>query len=38
MESAACEKCACGENAKSRDIEDAGPVKYDDFTYQTLFD
>lgn len=38
LEAAACEKCACGENAKSRDIEDAGPVKYDDFTYQALFD
>lgn len=33
-----CEKCVCGESAKSKDLEDLGPVKYDDFTYQPLFE
>uniref|UniRef100_A0A6T1HKU4 Fumarate hydratase n=1 Tax=Alexandrium monilatum TaxID=311494 RepID=A0A6T1HKU4_9DINO len=34
----ACEKCVCGESAKSKDVEDMGPPKYDDFAYQPLFE
>lgn len=38
QESKACETCVCGESAKSRDLEDAGPPQYDDFFYQPLFE
>ncbi|CAE8626783.1 unnamed protein product [Polarella glacialis] len=39
MEAAKCEKCVCGElAAKSKDIEDAGPVAYNDFLYQPVFE
>jgi len=34
----ACDSCACGELAKQRDMEDAGPPLYDDFTFQPLFE
>jgi len=34
----ACEKCACGESAKSKDIEDVVGPTYDDFTYQPQFE
>mmetsp|Transcript_99450 Transcript_99450/g.315647 ORF Transcript_99450/g.315647 Transcript_99450/m.315647 type:complete len:660 (+) Transcript_99450:106-2085(+) len=34
----ACEKCVCGESAKSKDLEDMGPPRYDEFTYQPLFE
>jgi len=37
MQSAACEKCVCGELAQSKDIEDSGPTTYDEFQYQELF-
>jgi len=36
--SGACEKCACGESAKSKDIEDVVGPKYDEFTYQPQFE
>jgi fumarate hydratase class I len=37
-QAAACEKCVCGELAKSKDIEDTGPPQYDDFKFQPLFE
>lgn len=38
MEAAKCEKCVCGYMAKSKDVEDAGPVVYDEFKYQAVFE
>merc|ERR1719460_84318 len=32
-----CDKCVCGEIAKSKDLEDLEP-EYDDFNYQALFE
>jgi len=36
--SGACEKCACGESARSKDLEDLGPTQYDDFVFQPVFE
>lgn len=36
-QTSSCEQCVCSEG-NERDVEDAGPPDYDDFTYQELFE